>query len=154
MAYQYNWENLLTPGEEIKFEFSLGKRYIFLSSKFWVLLGIPFLFFYGIGIIFILTGLFWGWYLRRSNNFIFTNKRLVILRGWLSTRLNSIHYNRITDIKVRQPFFERMIFNTGTFKVSTAGTAVREVILLHIENPHQVKRKLLEIKHDILKKAN
>jgi len=146
MFYQYNWENLLSPGEEIKFEFSLGKRYINLSRNFWIIVGIPFLFFYGLGIIFILVGLFWAWYLRRANNFAFTNKRVLVLKGWLSTRLTSIDYDKITDLKIEQHFFERTIFNAGSLIINTAGTPFHEVILTNIENPYQVKQELDQIK--------
>ena len=140
------WNKILSPGEEIKFEFSLGKRYICLAKVFFSVLGIPLLFFYGLGIIFILFGTFWAWYLRRSNNYAFTNRRILILKGWLSTNLTSIDYDKITDVRVEQPFFDRVFLKTGILIINTAGTTAQEIILTLIENPYQVKQKLDEIR--------
>lgn len=149
------WEKILSPDEKIEYEFSLGKRYINFARFCWIILGIPLLFLFGVGIIFILFGLFWGWYLRRSNNYALTNKRILILKGWLSTHLISIEYDMITDIRVFQPFFEKMIFNTGKIVINTAGTDRPEIILTKIENPYQVKQKLytLSEKDEIYEKV-
>jgi len=149
MATNKIWDKILIPGEEIKFEFSLGKRYLNLVRNGCIFLGVPLLLLFGLGIFLILFGIFWSWYLRRANNYAFTNKRLLVLKGWLSTHLISIDYDKITDVRVQQPFGERVIFNTGTLIINTAGTAAPEVILTNIEDPYQVKQKL----HSIAREA-
>jgi len=153
MSTKYLWDKILSPGEEIKFEFSLGKRYIILARIFWIILGIPLLFFYGLGVIFILFGFFlilfgffWGWYLRRANNYAFTNRRILVLKGWLSTNLTSVDFNQITDVRVEQSFFDKVIFKTGNLIINTAGTPFPEIVLTIIENPFQTKQKLDEIR--------
>jgi len=159
------WDKILSPGEEIKFEFSLGKKYLNYIRYGWIGFGVLFLIFGLIfsgspslfgkifssilifaGIILFLIGFFWTWYLKRSNNFAFTQKRILILRGWLSTQLISIDYDKITDIKVEQSFFEKLAFNTGSLIIDTAGTNLPEVILINIEDPYETKKKLDEIR--------
>lgn len=146
MATKHIWDKVLSPGEEIKFEFSLGKRYISLAKNFWIILGVPLLLLYGLGVIFIVVGFLWGWYLRRANNYAFTNRRILVLKGWLSTHLTSVDYNKITDVKVKQPFFERVTFKTGRLIINTAGTDLPEIVLVNIENPYEIKKKLDEIR--------
>jgi len=146
MTVKHIWEKVLSPEEEIKFEFSLGKRYISFARNFWIVLGVPLLLLYGLGIIFIVAGFLWGWYLRRANNYALTNKRILVLKGWLSTHLTSVDYNKITDVKIKQPFFERTVFDTGSLIINTAGSDLPEIILNNIENPYQIKKKLDEIK--------
>ena len=165
------WDKILSPGEEIKFEFGLGKKYMNYIKSVWIGAGILILFFGLIlsgkpstilrifslililfGIIFIIIGFVWGWYLKRANNFAFTNKRILILRGWLSTQLTSIDYEKITDIKAEQEFFEKIAFNTGTLTIDTAGTNFPEVILTDIENPYEIKKKLDEIRDNLREK--
>ena len=93
------WDKILSPGEEIKFEFSLGNRYVNVAKYALIILGIPLLFLYGLGVIFIIGGFVWGWYLKRANNYAFTNKRVLVLKGWLSTHLTSVDYDKITIFK-------------------------------------------------------
>jgi uncharacterized membrane protein YdbT with pleckstrin-like domain len=140
------WNKIISPGEEVKFEFSLGKRYICLAKVFFCGLGIPLLFFYGLGVIPIFFGFFWAWYLGRSNNYAFTNRRILVLKGWLSTNLTSIDYDKITDVRVEQSFFDKAIFKTGNLIINTAGTPFPEIILTFIENPYEIKQKLDEIR--------
>ena len=143
------WNKIISPGEEVKFEFSLGKRYISLAKVFLIGLGIPLLFFHGLGMILIFFGFFWALYLRRSNNYAFTNRRILVLRGWLSTNLTSIDYDKITDVRVEQSFFDKVIFKTGNLIINTAGTPFPEIILTFIENPYEIKQELDEIREKV-----
>ena len=147
------WNKILSPGEEIKFEFSLGPRYISLAKNFFISLGVLSFFLFKITSIFfifsmalIIFGLFWGWYLKRANNFAFTQNRILILRGWLSTHLTSVDYDKITDVRVEQPFFDKVAFKTGRLIINTAGTHFPEIVLVNIENPYEIKKKLDEIR--------
>lgn len=142
MAKKSVWNRILAPEEEVKFEFSLGKRYINLARGFWIILGILLLPLLGLGLILIVFGFLWGWYLRRANNFAFTTKRVLVLRGWLSTHLISVDYDKITDVIVKEPFFQRIFLDTGTLIINTAGTAFPEIVLENVENPYQIKQKL------------
>jgi len=143
------WDKVLSPGEEIQFEFSLGSRYINLARGAWIGLGIPLLLLYGFGVIFIIFGLFWGWYLRRANNYAFTQKRVLVLKGWLSSDLTSVDYDKITDVRVEESFFDRTVFKTGCLNIDTAGTEFQGIVLCNIENPYGIKKKLDEIREKI-----
>jgi len=136
------WEKILIPGEEIKYEFSLGRRYIHLNADIFIILGIPLLYVFGLGLIFILTGIFIQWLLRRSNNYAFTNKRILILKGWLSTTLTSVDYDKITETRVEENFFEKTFLGIGHLIIDTAGTDAQEIYLDNIGNPYEVKRQL------------
>ncbi len=145
------WTKILTSTEEIKYEFSIGKRYLKIRLITTCALGVILLFLVPwLGLILILIFyLYYGFYLKKANRYIFTNKRVLIRRGWLSTKLISIDFNKITDIEVQEPFFEKLFYKTGTISLNTAGTSLKEVILERIENPYKVRKKL-----DVLKDQN
>lgn len=162
------WRKIINPEEKIEFEFTLGKKYLeaikygwFSFALFVFFVSVLFLknpskvfnfigyFFFILGWILVAISFFWPWYLRKSNNFAFTSKRILVLRGWLSKQLISIDFDKITDIKIEQKFFEKMAFNTGTLIIDTAGTPFPEVIIEKIEDPFAIKAKLDEIKNKI-----
>lgn len=162
------WKKILGPEEKIEIEFTLGKRYLdaiqygwFFFSLFCFLLSSFFLknpyfiFQFLSKILFIATffsllnSFFLPWYLRRSNNVAFTTRKILIVRGWLSTKLISIDFDQITDIKVEQNFFEKIAFDTGNLIINTAGTPFPEVTIYHIEDPYKIKVKLDEIRKKI-----
>ena len=70
---------------------------------------------------------------------------MIIHLGWLNTHTTSIEYTKITDTSIAQSFVDRILTNTGSIHVNTAGTSGHEVVLTHIENPFEVKRKLGEV---------
>ncbi len=167
-------EKILNPNEEIKYQFSFGERYlnitkivtIVIGSFILLLLGLfvlPMLEIGAIVIVIIIGGFlglligfsffYFGWYLKRANIYIITNRRVLIHRGWLSTRLISADFQQISDIKVVQPFIDRVIYRTGILKINTAGMEAHPIILSHIERPYKIKRKLNEIR-DFLSKKN
>jgi len=101
----------------------------------------------GLGIItFLIAYFYYNFYLRRANIYAFTNKRVLIHKGWLSTSLKSIDYDKITDLSVDQGFFERTFYKTGSITINTAGTGLPEVILRHIDQPYEIKKQLEKIK--------
>jgi uncharacterized membrane protein YdbT with pleckstrin-like domain len=145
------WKKVLTSNEEVKYEFSIGKRYQVLGVIVGFLIGLPFLFFppfaTAFGVLIILSFLFYfGWYLKIANVYAFTNKRVLIHKGWINTVLISIDYDKITDIKVVEPFLDRILTKTGYLSIDTAGTSTEEVVLAHLESPYEIKKKLDEIR--------
>lgn len=150
MEYKKIWNKVLNPNEEIKYEFSLGKKYRYLGLFGFGILGILIAIgFWPIGIIIILIALcYFGWYLKAANAYALSNRRVLIHKGWLSTSLISIDYEKITDVKVEEPFFDRTICKTGHLAINTAGTGLHEVILKHIENPYEIKKRLDGLKEN------
>jgi membrane protein YdbS with pleckstrin-like domain len=94
-----------------------------------------------------------AWYIKISNEFILTDKRLIVKRGWLNTHIKTIYYNRITDMSIRQTLLEKII-KTGTLSISTAGSDGYEATLLHIKSPYKIKKILYEAKLNYEKKSN
>ena len=136
------WRKILGENEEIKHEFSVGDRYrlfgvigglIFTITLVGAIVGIPLIIYY-------------GWYLKRAHRYCFTDKRILIHRGWLSTNLNSVDYDRISEVKVVEPFLDRVLFKTGYIGISTPGTALREVVLKHVDSPYELKKQLDKIR--------
>ncbi len=106
----------------------------------WVILALIFLLIITPSIIFY--NLF---YLKVSNEFVLTNRRMLIKRGWISTKVKSIHYEKITDISVSQSLFDKII-KTGILSVSTAGTDGYKAVLRHIPRPYKIKDLLYNLK--------
>jgi uncharacterized membrane protein YdbT with pleckstrin-like domain len=141
------WDKTLSDNEKVEFEFSIGKRYIKTCLIIWGIISFPLLFSFGLGIITFLSALFYyGYYLKISNAYAFTNKRVLIHRGWLSTRTTSIDYQKITDVHIQEPFFDRVITHTGSIAINTAGSGGLEVILRNVESPYEIKKRLDSLK--------
>lgn len=150
--YKKIWEKALNPDEVIQCEFSIGDRY----RKFWLWLwgSIIAVISFGamltsvkVGVWFlIITGtllfFYYGFYLKAANAYAFTNKRILIHRGWLSTHTITVDYDKITDVTVREPFLDRIITKSGYLYINTAGTSTQEIVLRYISSPYETKKKL------------
>ncbi len=152
---------MIGEGEQIVYEFTIGKRYrelkffvwlvllatisvtigIFLGARHPIFLGVSGVFF----LLLLINTVYYLFYLPQANAYALTTKRILIHRGWLNRHTTSINYDQVTDVSIIQTFFERILANSGTVRINTAGTGVHEVILNHIENPYEVKKKLGEI---------
>ena len=106
--------------------------------------GVFTLFIFGLGALF--PAFYYFVYLKRSNAYAFTNKRVLIHRGWLSTNLISVDYVKITNIFISQSFFQKILTKTGTIAIDTAGTGGEEVVLKNINNPYKLKQLLDDLK--------
>lgn len=147
MEYQEIWNKTLNTDEKVEFEFSLGKKYLKLGLIVWGILSFILLFAGGLGIFtFLIAYFFYGFYLKKANAYAFTNKRVLIHHGWLSTKTISIDYQKITDVHVSEPFFDRIFTKTGNIAINTAGSNNLEIILRHIEAPYEVKKRLDSLK--------
>ncbi|MBD3248041.1 PH domain-containing protein [Candidatus Falkowbacteria bacterium] len=91
---------------------------------------------------------YYQYYLRTANYYVVTDKRMIFKRGWLSTEVESIHYERVTDILVKQSFLDKIIFATGNIFISTAGSEGYQAELLHIRNPHKFKKMIYDLKSE------
>lgn len=90
------------------------------------------------------------YYLRISNEFVFSNRRVLVKTGWISTKMISINHNRITDVSITQSLIDRLL-NIGTLAISTAGSEGYRVSLSHINQPHNKKKLLHELKEEYRK---
>ncbi len=136
------WKKVLGNSEEVKEEFSVGDKYRIFYMIIWLVISLPF---FTIGApLFVLF--YFLFYVKRANVYAFTNKRVLIHRGWLSTSLVSIDYNKITDTYVSEPFLQRVFTKSGIISIDTAGTGGQEVVLRNVANPYKLKKLLDELK--------
>ncbi len=145
MVYKKTWQKILNPDEKVEHEFSISDRYRMIlligSGIISVILIIvpPHI----VGIFALLLVIFYyGFYIKVANAYAFTNKRIIVHRGWLATEVTSIDYEKITDVSVNQPFLDKFITYTGDLIINTAGAPFPEVILKHISRPYELKKKL------------
>lgn len=135
------WQNKLEDGETIEREFTFGASYLKYNLIIWIVVGVICLLGF-IGFIILPIALFYFlFYARRANQYAFTNKRVLIMRGWLSTNLTSIDYEKITDIHIKQGFMEKLLYKTGSMHLETAGNA-SQLALNHLEDPYGLKKEL------------
>ena len=147
MRYEEVWRKTLNPDEKIEYEFSIGDAYVKKSLIYGIILSLLLLPLYGLGVLVFFWVLFYfGFYIKRANAYAFTNKRVVVHKGWLSTHTISVDYDKITDVSVKEPFLDRIMFKTGSLVINTAGTHLKEVILNHIESPYETKKKLDQLR--------
>lgn len=143
MEYEKIWKKILTPDEEVKFEFTIGKLYCILAAILWTIFGALTIHIYGLGIfVTIIAWVYYGWYVKRANAFAFTNKRVLVHRGIIATHLISVDFNKITDVQVKESLLEKIFAKTGNLIINTAGTPFNEIILEHVEMPYEIKKKL------------
>lgn len=81
-------------------------------------------------------------YLRLSNNYYLTDKRLIIREGLFSIEIKTIEYDKITDMETSQTFLERLISMSGDLFVSTAGANELDANLYNIDSPTELKASI------------
>ena len=143
MKYEKIWQKTLGGDEKVEYEFSVGDGYIRLGLIVWGIISLFLLFAGGFGIFTFLVALFYySFYLKVANAYAFTNKRVLIHRGWLSTHTISVDYAKITDVHIIEPFFSRILAHTGDMGIITAGSTRDQIVLQHIDAPYEIKKKL------------
>lgn len=143
MTYEHIWKKVLNENEQIQYEFSVGPRYRWVGIITGCIIG---LIAFPLAIFIIPAFCFvYGFYLKAANAYAFTDKRALIHTGWLSTKTITIDYNKITDVKVIEPFFERIICHTGSLTINTAGLS-DDIVFRHIARPYETKKKLDELR--------
>ena len=150
MNYKKICDKIVNKDEQIKYIFSVGYSFITLSMTFWSIVSIFFMFFEAyVGIFTLIVAIFYHfYYLKIANVYILTDKRIIVKKGWLSNRTISIDYGNITDITVHENFIYRLLTCSGDMIINTAGTDKAEVVLQHIDNPHEVKNIIDELKNN------
>lgn len=151
MNHDHIWKKTLGPNESVKLSFTIGNRYRMTGLVVWCLIGALFLFgaaWLGIAIIAVAV-FYYGFYIQAANAYAFTDHRVLIHTGWLSTKLISTDYSKITDVTVHEPFLSRIFFKTGSIEIDTAGTNRDDVVLKNIELPYEIKKKLDEYRHHV-----
>lgn len=80
--------------------------------------------------------------IRRVNALIIDDTKVVLSSGLLSVHTTAVYYSEITDIKISQNLWER-ILNYGKIYVNTPGHSEYELVERNIPSPHKI-RELIE----------
>lgn len=152
MNYDKVLLKIIGQNEKIEYQFSIGLGYIVFNLLLWSIISLGSIFIYHKlapampPLIFVWAIFYYVFYLRIANVYAFTDRRILIYRGWLSTNLVSIDYSQITDVIVEENFFSKILTNTGFLTISTAGTIGGGVKLKHIRQPYQLKKILDDLR--------
>jgi uncharacterized membrane protein YdbT with pleckstrin-like domain len=155
MEYKKIWKKVLSPDEQVKYEFSISKKYRLSCAFAGYLAGIILAFtpgYYIGGLVALASFLYFIYFLKVSNAYAFTNKRVVIYRGWITSELISIDYNKITEVVVEQKLLGT-ITKSGDLIINTAGGGSPEnkmdQRISNIDDPYETKKKLDQIRTDL-----
>jgi uncharacterized membrane protein YdbT with pleckstrin-like domain len=92
---------------------------------------------------------------RIVNAVIIDDAKLTLSSGLLNVHTITVYYSEITDIKISQNLWER-ILNYGKIYVNTSGRTEYELVERNIPRPHKVRELIEQIRHthirDIRKK--
>lgn len=152
LDYSEIWNKTLAMEEELIYEFSVSHRYITrVSATLGIIVvlgvlggGVSEIFSTSSSIFLLGIGYFW-FYLPRARAYALTDRRFVEHRGWLSPEVTSIPYARITQIRVKEPFFQSRLFKTGKLMIYVREAPNAAVELNHIDAPHMVKNRIEEL---------
>jgi uncharacterized membrane protein YdbT with pleckstrin-like domain len=148
MSHAKIWDKVLSDGEKVEYEFTVGNRYLKFGLIIWAIILAPTI----AGswkfalVVYLIPLFYYGFYLKAANAYAFTDKRVLMHTGWLSTHLTSIDYRQITDVVVKEPIIDRLLTKTGHIAVNTAGSSGKEVVLMHVTAPYDVKKRLDRIR--------
>ncbi len=153
MFYNLN-KYLASSTEKIIYRFGISLRYIIISLTLWTafLGGLS----YGLQqlnvgdvleraplVILVLTILYYTAYWLSTVYFVTTSK-IYKRTGLGFAKVTSAKHTEIDDMKVQQGFLEKVLFNTGTIKFNTPGSAGFEIILPRVGEPFNMKKTLYE----------
>ncbi|MFN3885303.1 MAG: PH domain-containing protein, partial [Rhodocyclaceae bacterium] len=126
-------ESALTKGEQVVYQ---GKVSIWSLMPL-LLLGLVFLFFYGLGLLFWVAAAIRYF----TTELAITNKRVIAKFGFISRSTIEINLQKIESIQVNQGILGR-IFNFGSIVVSGAGNP--QAPIPGISNPLQFRRAFID----------
>lgn len=153
MEYQKVWEKVLNPDEKVEYEFSFSNKYRKTVLIVWSIVSLLFLLLHWIwlGIFIFLIVLFWWYRVKIANAYAFTDRRVVVHKGWLSTKTTTVDYDKIVEVSVKEPFTERKFYGSGNLYIKTAGNIIHDLTLAHINAPYEVKKRLDQLRNNYLK---
>lgn len=152
--HQHYWQRFLLPDEQVLHTFGVSRLYLvlFFLVPALVVLGV------GVGVtlttgilgaLFLLAGfgmfmpLIFMWFFV---HYAVTDRRILSRSGILGKYMVSVDFSTITDIAIREPFWERILTGSGTIEINTAGSHDVELVMQHVAAPH-------DRRHDVYKHA-
>lgn len=125
----------IPDGEEVLWHGGYCERYLSYFKIMYIIFGVLLCWTIIFPLIFAIA------YLKiTSEIYVITNKRALIITGLLSKTVKDIPISKITDIQIHQPFFEKVIWKSGTMFLNTAGGNRYEGVLRYVSDPFTVKK--------------
>jgi membrane protein YdbS with pleckstrin-like domain len=160
---KYDWSQVLTPEEKIITQFSISNKYLSINLAALIILAVIlvlftiifpeyFIFLVCASIISVMFGfVIYSFYLPASEQYALTDKRIVAKQGFFNTNLITVDYDKITDIKVNEYFFSKLVYGCGDLIINTAGSTISEIVMLNIDAPQQIRTQILQLADKIKK---
>jgi uncharacterized membrane protein YdbT with pleckstrin-like domain len=130
----------LMPGETLIVR---TRPYIRDAIKWYLYLAIP-----TIGITAVLALIAWLYYKAMDIQWVLTNRRLVVAKGWLTRRSTTIALEKVQEVNRSQSFFGRHLFHQLTLSIETAAT-VGTTVIAPVETTDQLPAELEAAVHAI-----
>lgn len=83
---------------------------------------------------------------RFVNTLTVDRNKLVLSSGLLSVHTTTVYYDNITDIKISQNVWERLL-RYGKVFVNTPGHGEYEIFIAHMPSPHQLRDFMERLEH-------
>lgn len=131
-----HYSEYLADGEEIIAVFGIGKLYYWINFVSLLTLSLIL-----IGIPFLLRLM----HLKHSLTYILTDRRVLLKDGIFSVKTTSVPYDKITHIKVKQTFLNKISYDMGDITIHTAGPTPVEIDLIKVQSPMRVKNLIEEL---------
>lgn len=131
-----HYAEYLADGEEIIAVFGIGSLYYWINFITLFILS-----FVVIGLPFLLRLM----HLKHSLTYILTDRRVLLKDGIFSVKTTSVPYDKITHIKVRQTFINKISYDMGDITIHTAGPTPVEIDLIKVQAPMKVKNLIEEL---------
>lgn len=145
---------LASSNEQIIYRFGISLRFIIITLSLWTLFlgslsyGLQYL---NVGnvlerlplVILGLINFYYALYFLTTVYFV-SNFKIYKRVGFGFATVTSAKHTEIDDMKVKQDFIEKMLFNTGTLKFNTPGSDGYEIILPRVAQPFDMKKILYD----------
>lgn len=131
-----HYSEYLADGEEIIAVFGIGKMYYWINFVSLLTLSLIL-----VGIPFLLRLM----HLKHSLTYILTDRRVLLKDGIFSVKTTSVPYDKITHIKVKQTFLNKISYDMGDITIHTAGPTPVEIDLIKVQSPMRVKNLIEEL---------
>jgi uncharacterized membrane protein YdbT with pleckstrin-like domain len=115
----------LRPGEQViaRSQPYIRRILIFYLIVFGVL-AIPTL-----GLTLVVPFGYWLYYRLKRFEWILTDRRLVLVEGWLTRHAHGASLDKVNEVNHRRRFLQRVLWSTGTVLVETAATRGATVLV-------------------------
>lgn len=144
-------ERYIGPNETLQLSFRMAVQYMIFKSLVVILVFGGIIMFFSQTLfsqIFATIGLVllaYIWVVYYSTRYFVTETSVYKKTGILWRKVVTARKKEVTDIQVKQSFFERFLFVSGTIAFNTSGSPTIEIYLPLVSQPWTTKKKILAV---------